>query len=157
MAVRLPPVSSRNRSSSRAATCAGDIARNLAAASSMASGMPSSARQIRATAAELPSLTSKSGLTAAARSASSRTEAYPVMAAAPGLSRPGLVPACGSAGGACAAGGMASGWTGSLLTGSAGLAAACTGRPPGISDCSLMPRVASTVGATSAGSVTGAN
>ena len=52
MTVRLPPVSSRNRSSSRSAICWTDSARTRAAASSMASGMPSSRRQISTTARE---------------------------------------------------------------------------------------------------------
>ena len=51
--MRLPPVSRPNRSSRRAATWSGLMARSRAAASSMASGMPSSARQILATAAAL--------------------------------------------------------------------------------------------------------
>ena len=46
-AVRLPVASSRNRSSSRLATWARVSDRSRAAASSMASGMPSSARQMR--------------------------------------------------------------------------------------------------------------
>ena len=46
-----------------------------AAASSMASGMPSSARQILVTAGALAAVTSKPGRTARARWASSRTEA----------------------------------------------------------------------------------
>jgi hypothetical protein len=49
MAARLPPASRRKRSSSRAAIWSGESARSLAAASSIASGMPSSARQIRRT------------------------------------------------------------------------------------------------------------
>ena len=52
-AARDPPVSSANRSSSRASSSAAGITRSRAAASSMASGMPSSRRQIRpATCAE---------------------------------------------------------------------------------------------------------
>ena len=51
----------------------------------MASGMPSSARQIRATSSAVASSTWKSGRTAAARSASSRTEAYPAIWLPPSL------------------------------------------------------------------------
>jgi hypothetical protein len=65
--VRPPPVSSWNRSARRVATCSGAMVRSRAAASSMASGMPSSARQILATAAAFPSVTSKPGRTAPAR------------------------------------------------------------------------------------------
>ena len=45
-AVRLPPVSSRKRSSRRAASCSTGIVRSRAAASSIASGSPSRRRQI---------------------------------------------------------------------------------------------------------------
>ena len=74
-ATRLPPVSNRNLSPRRASTCSGAMVRMRAAASSMASGMPSRARQIRARLAEFAAVTSKSGRTAAARSVSSRTDA----------------------------------------------------------------------------------
>ena len=69
---RSPAVSSPNRSSSRALICSTESARTLAAASSMASGMPSSARQIEATAATLAGPTANPGREAAARSANSR-------------------------------------------------------------------------------------
>ena len=59
-AVRLPPVSSSNLASSRSASWAADSVRSRAAASSIASGMPSSARQIRATSAALAASTVKS-------------------------------------------------------------------------------------------------
>ena len=75
-AVRLPPVSSRNRSSSRSATCAGESVRSRAAASSIASGSPSSRRQISTTRATFSSVTAKPGRTAAARSRSNCTDGY---------------------------------------------------------------------------------
>jgi len=75
IATRLPPVSRPNRSSSRAATCSGAMVRRRAAASSMASGMPSSARQILATAAAFAAVISNPGTTARARWDNSRTEA----------------------------------------------------------------------------------
>ena len=52
-AVRRPPASSRNRSPSRLAMSSGDIAETRAAASSIASGMPSRRRQISATEADV--------------------------------------------------------------------------------------------------------
>ncbi|HXL96168.1 MAG TPA: hypothetical protein VN969_45235 [Streptosporangiaceae bacterium] len=70
-AVRLPPVSSRKRSSSRVATCSGSIVRIRAAASSMASGIPSSARQIRSAAGAVSVVRAKPGLTAQALCSSS--------------------------------------------------------------------------------------
>ncbi len=87
-AVRAPPVSSRNRSSSRAASCSALIVRSRAAASSMASGIPSSARQIRVTAGTVSSVTVKPERAAAARSFSSRTAAY-AMACSASASRGG--------------------------------------------------------------------
>ena len=72
-AVRRPPVRSRKRSSSRRAISAGLIATTRAAASSIASGMPSSRRQISATASASRRLRAKPGRTACARSAKSRT------------------------------------------------------------------------------------
>ena len=70
---RSPAVSSPNLSSSRAMICSTDSARTRAAASSIASGMPSSARQIEVTAATLSGPTVNPGREAAARSANSRT------------------------------------------------------------------------------------
>jgi len=80
-AVRLPPVSTANLSSSRPVSWAGDMVRSRAAASSMASGIPSRARQMPATSAALAPVTAKPGRTARARSASSRTEAAAMIAA----------------------------------------------------------------------------
>ena len=57
----------------RALICSGDSTRTRAAASSIASGTPSSARQIAATAAALPASTANPGRAAAARSANKRT------------------------------------------------------------------------------------
>jgi len=57
------------------ASWAAESVRSLAAASSMASGMPSRARQIRVTSPALVSFTVNPGRTAAARSASSLTAA----------------------------------------------------------------------------------
>jgi hypothetical protein len=73
-AVRLPPVSNPNLSSRRSASWAGVSVRSQTAAGSIASGIPSRARQIRATAAALASPSSKSCRTATARSRSSRTD-----------------------------------------------------------------------------------
>ena len=70
---RSPAVSNPNLSSSRAAIWSTDSARTRAAASSIASGIPSSARQIAVMAATLSGPTAKPGLEAAARSANSRT------------------------------------------------------------------------------------
>ena len=71
-AVRLPVVSSPNRSASRSAICSTDSARTRAAASSIASGTPSSARHSAATAPTLAGPMVKPGSDAAARSANSR-------------------------------------------------------------------------------------
>ena len=60
-AVRAPPVNSRNRSCRLSTISVSDNARTRAAASSIASGIPSRRRQISATAAALSSLTAKSG------------------------------------------------------------------------------------------------
>ena len=68
-----PPVSSRKRSSSRAGDCSTDSARTRAAASSSASGMPSSRRQISATAAAFCSVSANAGWPPAARSTNRRT------------------------------------------------------------------------------------
>ena len=86
-AVRLPPVSNRNRSSSRAAICATPIVRSRAAASSIASGSPSSRRHTSMTASTLDASTTKPGWTAAARSANRRTAdiAIAVAASVPGF------------------------------------------------------------------------
>ena len=75
-AVRLPADSSANRSSSRPATWAAVSDRSRAAASSMASGLPSSARQIRTAGPTLLESMVNPGRTAPARSASSRTAPY---------------------------------------------------------------------------------
>jgi len=66
-------VSSVNRSSSRSAISLGVSARARAAASSMASGMPSSCRQISTTAAAFPTVKAKPGRACAARSSKRRT------------------------------------------------------------------------------------
>ena len=70
---RLAPASSRNRSSSRAASCPVPRAFSRAAASSRASGMPSSRRQISLTSATLPSVSVNPGRARPARSQNSRT------------------------------------------------------------------------------------
>ena len=75
IAVRLPPVSSRKRSSILAAIVATGSTRSRAAASSIASGRPSSRRTISTTAPTVASSTTKPALAAAARSAKSWTDA----------------------------------------------------------------------------------
>ena len=65
--------SSSNRSASRSAICSGDSVRTLAAASSIASGTPSSVRQMSATAAWFAAVSAKPGRAAAARSTNSCT------------------------------------------------------------------------------------
>ena len=72
-AARDPPVSSANRSSSRASSSAAGITRSRAAASSMASGMPSSRRQIRPATCAAGSSPASGTPCAAARSVNSRT------------------------------------------------------------------------------------
>ena len=72
-AVRSPRPSSVKRSASRAAICSADSTVTRAAASSMASGTPSRARQMVATAAALRSVRANPGRAAAARSANSWT------------------------------------------------------------------------------------
>ena len=72
-AARPPVVSSPKRSATRIRICSTDSARTRAAASSMASGMPSSDWHTPATAAALPVVSVKPGALAAARSANSRT------------------------------------------------------------------------------------
>ncbi len=72
-AVRSPLVSRWNRSLSRDAIWSTDSTRTQAAASSMASGSPSSARQTATTDASWPGPATKPGAAAAARSANSRT------------------------------------------------------------------------------------
>ncbi|MEV1178543.1 hypothetical protein [Nonomuraea sp. NPDC049784] len=72
-AVRLPLDSSPNASSSRAATSATGSERSLAAASSIASGRPSSARHMRTTSPVFSASTANPGRTAAARSANNLT------------------------------------------------------------------------------------
>ena len=83
-AVRLPPVSRRNRSSRRAAIWAGGRERTRAAASSTASGIPSSRRQICATAAPFAVVSSNAGATARARSTNRRTASHSAIAARSG-------------------------------------------------------------------------
>ena len=73
-AIRLPPVRRRNRSSSRAAICSGGRALTRAAASSIASGIPSSRRQIWMTASAFCGVRVKAGCTARARSTNRRTD-----------------------------------------------------------------------------------
>ena len=75
-APRMLGVSSRYRSDSRCAICWGDSARSRTAASSMASGRPSSRSQISTTASWLPPSTSNPDSTAAARSANRLTASY---------------------------------------------------------------------------------
>ena len=70
-AVREPPVSSRKRSCRLSTISVSDNARTRAAASSIASGIPSRRRQISATAAALSSVMAKSVLASRARSANS--------------------------------------------------------------------------------------
>ena len=73
-ATRLPPVSNRKRSSRRAAIWDAESTLILTAASSMASGMPSSLWQMRATAGAFCSSSSKPGAAASARSTNRRTD-----------------------------------------------------------------------------------
>ena len=72
-AVRAPPVSSMKWSRRPSRISVNVKARTRAAASSMASGMPSSRRQISATVAALSSVTPNSGRAKRARSANSST------------------------------------------------------------------------------------
>ena len=72
-----PRVSSRNRSSSSPAISAGRSAATRAAASSIASGIPSSRRQISPTAATLDGVSEKSPRAAAARWANRDTASLP--------------------------------------------------------------------------------
>ena len=71
---RLPAVSTARQSPSRSAICAGESAPTRAAASSSASGIPSSRRQISATDPALSSLNAKPAATSLARSQNSRTD-----------------------------------------------------------------------------------
>jgi len=73
---RAPAVSTCSRSPSRASSAEGGSILTLAAASSMASGRPSSRRQICATAWALSPFSSKPGDAARARSANRCTEGY---------------------------------------------------------------------------------
>gem|GEM_PF-4122880 len=82
-AARLPLPSSSQRSVRCASSWLGVKARRRAAASSMASGMPSSFRLIAATAARLSSVRAKSGSTARARSRKSSTASYRCSGSAP--------------------------------------------------------------------------
>jgi hypothetical protein len=75
-ASRAPPVRKGSRCSNRASIACGGSSRTRAAASSMASGSPSSRQQISATAGAFALSTAKSGLTARARSMKSRTASY---------------------------------------------------------------------------------
>ena len=68
-----PPVRRSSRFSSRPRIACGESSFTRAAASSIASGSPSSRRQIPATAAAFSSVSSKSGLTARARSRKNST------------------------------------------------------------------------------------
>src|SRR5690348_12936207 len=87
-----PPDSSWNRAFSRSRICPGDSDRSRTAASSTASGIPSSARHTVATAAPLPSSTAKPGSTAAPRPANNRTASYLSSSSGPfGLSSAGTV------------------------------------------------------------------
>ena len=77
---RRPAPSTAKLRSSRLASSAGVIAAIRAAASSIASAIPSSRRTAAATAAAFSAVTTNSGLTAAARSANSRTASAWVIA-----------------------------------------------------------------------------
>src|SRR5215831_2521779 len=68
-----PVPSASSDAASRSSSAAGSSSRVRAAASSIASGRPSRRRQISATAASLPAVSSKSGRTARARSTNSPT------------------------------------------------------------------------------------
>ena len=81
-AARDPPVSRANRSSSRASSSPAGSTRSRAAASSMASGIPSSRRQIRPATSVVCSSGASGTPCAAARSASSRTASLARIAAA---------------------------------------------------------------------------
>ena len=73
---RPPPTSSLSECTSRSRIASGGSSLTRAAASSMASGRPSSRRTIWATAAAFRSSTAKPGTAAAARSANSRTDSH---------------------------------------------------------------------------------
>ena len=94
-AVRAPPVSRRNRSCNRASICAGDRTTTRAAANSIARGMPSSRRQMRAIASALSRVGLKVGSTPLARStkscvaSASRRASARTGAAAPGIDSEG--------------------------------------------------------------------
>ena len=75
-----PPVSRASRCSNLACNAAGDRTFTRAAASSIASGNPSSRRQISATAGAVSAVNVRSGLTARARSTKSRTASEAVAA-----------------------------------------------------------------------------
>ena len=90
---RLPRVSSPSRSPSRASICAGESIRARAAASSRASGRPSSRRQIPATAAMFASVTENPGTTCSARSANKVTAGNRVSCASVSCLCPGPAPA----------------------------------------------------------------
>ena len=79
----------------RALICSGDSTRTRAAASSIASGMPSSARQMAATAAALPASMTNPGRAAAARSPNNLTASYRTASVA--RSSPAVPPAVPSA------------------------------------------------------------
>ena len=70
---RAPPESSCSRRSNRSSSASGENSLTLAAASSMASGSPSSRRQISSTVEAFAAVSSKAGATATARSQKSRT------------------------------------------------------------------------------------
>ena len=94
-AVRSPEASGRKRSSSRLAICSTDSARTLAAASSMASGMPSRVRHSRATASALSLPSANPDRAAEARSANSCSASCRARSARDSGSRP----ACTDSGG----------------------------------------------------------
>ena len=81
--MRGPPVSSRKRSESPVAICSTESIRTRAAASSIASGSPSSSAQIAATEPASSGLSSKSGRTSAARSTNSDTASDPAKVSPP--------------------------------------------------------------------------
>jgi hypothetical protein len=71
-----PPVNSGSRLSSLVRRAEGETTRSQAAASSIASGSPSSRRQISSTAAAFPASSLKSGRTWRARSTKSAIASY---------------------------------------------------------------------------------
>jgi hypothetical protein len=77
--VRGPRVSSRKRSATRAAICSSESIRKRAAASSIASGNPSSSEQMLATNPTSAAVVSKPGRASRARSTNNDTASDPAM------------------------------------------------------------------------------